>query len=126
MLLDSNIIIIASKLAQVKLINYLRDNEKDLHTSIVSQIEVLGYHQLRQIEKTFLENFFKSVPIIPLDFAVAAKAIELRQRKPIALADAILAATALLYDLTLFTENVKDYAGIKGLKIVSIKDVLSE
>jgi toxin FitB len=126
MLLDSNIIIIASKLAQVKLITYLRDNEKDLHTSIVSQVEVLGYHQLRQVEKTFLENFFKSIPIIPLDYAVAAKAIELRQRKPIGLADAILAATAMLYDLTLFTENVKDYSGIKGLKIVSIKDVLGE
>jgi toxin FitB len=100
MLLDSNIIIIASKLAQVKLITYLRDNEKDLHTSIVSQVAVLGYHQLKQVEKTFLENFFKSIPIIPMDYAVAAKAIELRQRKPIGLADAILAATALLYDLS--------------------------
>jgi toxin FitB len=126
MLLDSNIIIIASKLAQVKLITYLRINEKDLHTSIVSQIEVLGYHQLKQVEKSFLDNFFKSIPVIPLDYSVAAKAIELRQRKPIALADAIIAATALTYDLTLFTENVKDYAGIKDLKVVSIKDVLGE
>jgi toxin FitB len=126
MLLDSNIIIIASKLAQVKLITYLRINEKDLHTSIVSQIEVLGYHQLKQVEKSFLDNFFKSIPVIPLDYSVAAKAIELRQRKPIALADAIIAATALTYDLTLFTENVKDYVGIKDLKVVSIKDVLGE
>lgn len=126
MLLDSNIIIIASKLVHVKLISYLRNNEKDLHASIVSQIEVLGYHQLKQVEKTFLENFFKSIPVIPLDYAVAAKAIELRQRKPIALADAIIAATALTYDLTLFTENIKDYTGIQGLKLVSIADVLSE
>lgn len=124
MLLDSNIVIIASKLVHVKLINYLRNNEKDLHTSIASQIEVLGYHQLKQVEKTFLENFFKAIPVIPLDYSVAVKAIELRQRKPISLADAIIAATALTYDLTLFTENVKDYTGIKDLKIVSIKDVL--
>jgi toxin FitB len=126
MLLDSNIIIIASKLAQVKLISYLRNNEKDLHTSIVSQIEVLGYHQLKQVEKSFLDNFFKAIPVIPLDYSIAEKAIELRQRKPIALADAIIAATALVYDLTLFTENVKDYTGIKGLKVVSIKDILGE
>ena len=126
MILDSNIIIIASKLIHVKLISYLRNNEKDLHTSIVSQIEVLGYHQLKQVEKTFLQNFFKSIPVISLDYAVAAKAIELRQRKPISLADAIIAATALTYDLTLFTENIKDYSGIQGLKIVSIADVLSE
>jgi toxin FitB len=126
MLLDSNIIIIASKLAQVKLMRYLRNNEKNLHTSIVSQIEVLGYHQLKQVEKSFLDGFFKAIPVIPLDYSIAEKAIELRQRKPIALADAIIAATALTHNLTLFTENVKDYTGIKGLKVVSIKDVLVE
>jgi predicted nucleic acid-binding protein len=126
MLLDSNIIIIASKLVDVKLISYLRTNEKDLHTSIIAQIEVLGYHQLKQVEKTFLENFFKSITVIPLDTAVAAKAIELRQRKPISLADALVAATALIYDLTLLTENIKDYTGIKDLKLVSIKDVLGQ
>lgn len=126
MILDSNIIVIASKLVNVKLINYLRKNEKDLHTSVIAQIEVLGYHQLKQVEKTFLENFFNTIPIIPLNDAIALKAIELRQRKPISLADSILAATALTYDLTLFTENVKDYSSIKGLKIQSIKDVLGE
>ena len=126
MLLDSNIIIIASKLAQIKLLSYLRNNEKDLQVSIVSQIEVLGYHQLKQVEKTFLENFFNAISVIPLNDLVAAKAIELRQRKPISLADSIIAATALIYDLTIFTENVKDYAGVKGLKVQSIKDILSE
>lgn len=126
MLLYSNIIIIASKLVQVKLISYLRNNEKNLHTSIVSQIEVLGYHQLNQVEKTFLQNFFNAIPILPLNEIIAEKAIELRQRKPLSLADAIIAATALTYDLTLFTDNIKDYSAIKGLKLVSIKDVLGE
>ena len=126
MLLDSNIIIIASKLVQVKLISYLRNNEKNLHTSIISQIEVLGYHQLKEVEKAFLQNFFNSIPILPLNEIVATKAIELRQRKPLSLADAIIAATALAYDLTLFTDNIKDYAGIKGLKVMSVKDVLGE
>ena len=126
MLLDSNIIIIASKLAQIKLLRYLKNNEKDLQVSIVSQIEVLGYHQLKQVEKTFLENFFNAIPVIPLNDLVAVKAIELRQRKPISLADSIIAATALIYDLTIFTENVKDYAGVKGLKVQSIKDILGE
>ena len=126
MLLDSNIIIIAYKLVQVKLISYLRNNEKNLHTSIISQIEVLGYHQLKEVEKAFLQNFFNSIPILPLNEIVATKAIELRQRKPLSLADAIIAATALAYDLTLFTDNIKDYAGIKGLKLMSVKDVLGE
>ncbi len=126
MLLDSNIIITASKLVHVKLINYLRNNETALHTSIVSQIEVLGYHQLKQVEQAFLENFFKAIPVIPLDHTIAVKAIELRQRKPISLADSIIAATALTYNLTLFTDNIKDYTGIQGLTLLSVTDVLSE
>jgi predicted nucleic acid-binding protein len=126
MLLDSNIIIIASKLVQVKLISYLKNNEKDLKVSIVSQIEVLGYHQLKQVEKSFLENFFKAISILPLSDIVAAKAIELRQRQPITLGDAIIAATALTYDVPLLTDNIKDYIGIKGLKVLSVKDLLEE
>jgi len=33
--------------------------------------------------------------------------------------DAIIAATALAYDLTLTTNNEKDFSHIKGLKIVN-------
>ena len=124
MLIDSNIIIIASKLTNVEVLNYLRIHEKSLYVSIVSKIEVLGYHQLKQVEKEFLENFFNSIPVLQLDFAIAEKAIQLRQQKPISLADSVLAATALVNDLTLFTDNTKDYAGIKGLKLLSVKEAL--
>ena len=59
-----------------------------------------------------------------LDNFIADKAIELRQRKQMALADAIIAATALTYDLPLLTHNTKDYEGIVGLKLLSLKDIL--
>jgi toxin FitB len=124
MLLDSNIIIIASKLTHIQLISYLRMKETSLKVSILSQIEVLGYDQLRQVEKLFLEKFFDAIEVLPINEKIAQKAIQIRQRKPIALADAIIAATALHYDLPLLTENVKDYIGIKGLKVFSIKDVV--
>ncbi len=124
MLLDSNIIIIASKLVQVKLISHLRNNEKDLKTSIISQIEVLGYHQLKQVEKTFLENFFNAIPVIPLNDAVASKAIELRQRKPISLADAIIAATALTPRWIGCTRHTCQTIALKSIDITS--DVISK
>lgn len=126
MILDSNIVIIASKLVQIKLINYLRANEATLKSSTLTQIEVLGYDQLKQVEKIFLEKFFNAIEILPISEAIAKKSIEIRQRKPIALADAIIAATAIVHDDILFTENTKDYLGIKGLKMVSIKDILVE
>jgi predicted nucleic acid-binding protein len=34
------------------------------------------------------------------------------------LPDAIIAATALVYDLTLISRNVIDFKGIQGLKVI--------
>lgn len=48
MLIDSNIIIYASKLTYPFLLTYLRENEANLTTSAICQIEVLGYHQLKK------------------------------------------------------------------------------
>jgi len=55
---------------------------------------------------------------------VAHKAIELRQKRAISLGDSVIAATALVHDLTLLTENTKDYARIKGLKLLSIEEFI--
>lgn len=126
MLIDSNIIIIASKLLNVKLIEKLRSQEQALRVSVVTHIEVLGYHQLKATEKIFLENFFRAIPIILLDEAVAQRAIELRQKRIITLADSVIAATALVHNLALLTENTKDYARIPGLRLISIQEFVGD
>ena len=40
---------------------YLAGIEKELYVSVISKIEVLGYHRLSNDEKTLLELFFNSV-----------------------------------------------------------------
>jgi hypothetical protein len=57
MLLDSNVIIIASKLTNIALLKKLKATENDYKSSIITKIEVLGYHQLKSTEKLFFENF---------------------------------------------------------------------
>lgn len=123
MLLDSNIIIYASKLTYPNLLNFLRDNEDALKVSALTKIEVLGYHQLKKLEKQFLENFFDSLEILPITEDVVEKTIALKQKRPLSTGDAIIAATALLHNLTLFTENVKDFSKIENIKIISIQDI---
>lgn len=123
MIIDSNIIIYASKLTYPSLLSYLKKNESSLTTSAICKIEVLGYHQLKKIEKQYLENFFNAIRMIPIDADVVSKAIELKQKRNIATPDAIVAATALVYDLPILTQNKKDFDRIESLEIYTIEDL---
>jgi len=68
------------------------------NTSVVVKIEVLGYNDV-PAKMQLLEKFLASATLIPLDDAVTQKTIELRRIKKIKLGDAIIAATALVYNL---------------------------
>jgi predicted nucleic acid-binding protein len=57
--------------------------------------------------------------ILPLDDAVAARAIALRQARKLGLADAIIAATALVHHLRLVTRNEEDFKHVAGLRVVN-------
>jgi len=121
--LIANIIIYASKLTYPSLLSYLKKNESNLKTSAICKVEVLGYHQLKKIEKQYLENFFNAIRVLPIDTDVINKAIELKQKRNIASPDAIVAATALVYNLSILTQNKKDFNKIESLEIYTIEDL---
>ena len=66
-----------------------------------------------------LEEFINTAKVLSLDESITKQTIQLRrQYKKIKLGDAIIAATALVYDLTLITRNTKDFNTINGLKTI--------
>lgn len=116
MLVDSNILIYASKPPGQKARDFIRQ-----HTPLVSsisQIEVLGYHRLSTNEIQLLNAFFTQATVLPLSVPVVREAILLRQQRKLSLGDAIVAATALIHHLTLATHNTSDFAWITGLKLI--------
>lgn len=124
MLIDSNIVILASKLQNVELLSKLKQDESNIKVSIITKIEVLGFHQLNQVQKKFLENFFNAITVLPVNENVAEMAILIRQKRPVSIADALIAATALAFELKLLTENTKDYRSIQNLELLNIEDFL--
>ncbi|WP_394996139.1 type II toxin-antitoxin system VapC family toxin [Emticicia sp.] len=54
--------------------------------------------------------------MFPLDNSIVYKTIELRRLYKIKLPDAIIAATAIVFDFTLISRNDKDFENINGLK----------
>ena len=115
MLLDSNIIIYASQPEFLTLRDFL--SGKVIATSVICKIETLGYSKLEPIQKTFLENFFDSIRVVPLTNEISEKAIRLRQVHAMSLGDSIIAATALIEEMELVTRNISDFKMIKGLKL---------
>lgn len=115
MLLDSNILIYGATGEHPALDAIL--DRTDLAVASVTRIETLGFHRLSELERHWLETVFERMKILALDDVVAARAIALRQERKMGLADAIIAATALVHQLPLVTRNVDDFKQVTGLQV---------
>ncbi len=104
--------------------NKLPENAKnllysiDLTLSAVTKIEVLGWINATKEQLQPLYEFMDIANILPINEAVIEKTIAIRQTKKIALGDAIIAATALVYDLVVISHNTSDFKNIDGLKVI--------
>lgn len=122
MLLDSNILIYASKPGGEFLLPWL--TRTNACVSIISRIEVLGWHGLPDTERAGIVKALRSLPELPLTADVASRAISLRQTRRIGLADSIIAGTAIQNGFELVTRNTSDFRQIEGLNLVNPFDHL--
>jgi toxin FitB len=90
---------------------------EDIAYAGITKIEALGYAQITVAEQSFLEALFAECEQLDLEEPVIQRAIRLRQQAKTSLGDAIVAASAIENDLELWTANVRDFAGIEGLKL---------
>lgn len=91
----------------------------DFLISVIAKIEVLGFNDVPYKLKE-MEEFVNTATEFSLDEAVATQTILLRRRyKKLKLGDAIIAATAITYDLILITNNTKDFENIRGIKLLN-------
>ena len=63
-----------------------------------------------------LNDVFSWIEVLPVDHAIADRAIALRHLKNMSLGDSLIAATALTYSLPLCTRNKDDFKHIVGLE----------
>ena len=88
------------------------------YISIITRIEVLGWLNATKEQITALQSYINTTSIYPLDEIIILKTIELRQQHRIKTPDAIIAATALVYNLTLLSRNLADFKNIEGLFVI--------
>ena len=64
-----------------------------------------------------LQSFIGDALVIELEQPIKLKTADIRKAHKIKLPDAIIAATAIIYGLTLISRNVGDFKGIPGLTV---------
>jgi predicted nucleic acid-binding protein len=117
MLLDTNIVIDSCKPGGGWLSPWT--DHPNAAIASVTRVEALGFTGISTIEETALRAYLGRCPDLPLDDDVIERAISLRQKKRMKLGDAIIAATALEYGLTLVTRNTSDFEHIGELNLTN-------
>jgi predicted nucleic acid-binding protein len=120
LVIDANVIVEYLK-SEGGLLPQIWDHYK-LHTPVTSVTELMASKKSADEEtkkkiEEILKKYFK---LIPIDDAVARKAAEIMQELDIALADALLAASAIVKDLPLVTYDLSTFDLIPDLKLVDI------
>lgn len=124
-LIDSNVIIhyIGYQFTGVQKQKLDKIFDRSFHYSIISRIEVLNDQKADHSEYNKLVRFLNLGTQHDVDIVIGDKVIELRKvitkRK---LFDMIIAATALVNDCTLLTQNTADFKNIPGLTVENPHD----
>ncbi len=119
-LIDSNAVIdyLSGKL-NPKGMNFMHEVVNSVPCiSVITQIEVLGYKTNQEAYK-LLTGFVDDAVVFELSEEVVEKTIRIRKDTKIKIPDAVIAATALVNELTIITRNTKDFEKIKGLKVIN-------
>jgi len=90
---------------------------RNLFVSVITEIEVLSFPNITASEKILLKQFLSECYVVDIEPAIKEITIEIRAKFKIKLPDAIIAATALYFDLPLFTMD-KGFDRIKDLQSV--------
>lgn len=90
------------------------------HISVINRIELLGFDKISPAQHKALEAFVYNATIIDLDEAVVIETIKIKKRFNTKLPDAIIAASCIVNDCCLLTNNSKDFEKINGLTVRSL------
>jgi predicted nucleic acid-binding protein len=106
-LIDSNIIVYS----YLPRYEYLRElfTKDSVYISEISRLEVLGYHKLTTDEETYFNDIFNFVPIISPSQDIFDAAIGIRKLNNLKLGDSLIAATALVNNLSIYARNLSDF-----------------
>jgi predicted nucleic acid-binding protein len=121
-LVDTDVLIDAGRAVEVAIVQLETAAQKStLAVSIITQMELLVGCRNRT-ELQIMERFLERFESIKLSEAISDRAIDLlrnyRLSHGLLIADALIAATAIVTDAPLLSKNQRDYRFIQGLNFL--------
>jgi len=96
--------------------------DKIPNLSVITKIEALSWRSANIAKENIVQAFVNFSNIIALSDIIVEKCIEIRRNCKIKTPDAIIAATAIVYDFVLLTSD-SDFNRIPNLKILNPFDL---
>lgn len=118
-LIDNNVIsTYFSGLFTEKAMNFIADIIDQTPTlSVITEIEALSWINPDKAKEQIVKEFIQDANVLPLTPAITSQCIIIRRSKKIKTPDAIIAATAIVHNLTLITSDT-DFNNIENLKVI--------
>lgn len=91
-----------------------------ISVSFITEIELLGAYNLSKSQKDIFREILSQCVVYSMNDSIKDKCIFLRNNYKIKTPDAIIAATALVFDLPLLTSDA-DFKKINELKLIFIE-----
>ncbi|QRR01829.1 type II toxin-antitoxin system VapC family toxin [Dyadobacter sandarakinus] len=87
--------------------------------SVITEIELYCWKTASQQDINLIHQFVSDCTVVELEKNIKLKTADLRKSCRIKLPDAVIAATACVYGLTLLTANVRDFRSIENLQVLN-------
>jgi len=87
--------------------------------SFISEIELQVWNPPNEQDLDVYKFFVHQADIIGIDKGIVAETIRVRKTHQLKLPDAVIAATAITHNLTLISDNDKDFLKVASLKYLN-------
>ena len=88
--------------------------------SVINRIELLGFKEINKNESEAINSFIANSTIFDLEEDIIIETIKIRKNYAIKLPDAIIAATCLVNNCSLISNNIKDFDKIARLHLIKL------
>ena len=92
-------------------------NGRDVHVSFITELELLGFQDIKEEDRSIIEELLNNCIIVDLNQAIKRITVDLKQKYKLKLPDAIIAATSIYMNLPLISAD-KDFERISDLQFI--------